>query len=248
MTRRSAHPIDLKLPFWRYAELFAAADHAFLLDSALVEGRLGRHSFLGAGPAALLTGRRPAGPELGMDLELVTWKTISGNQLGQPTVETERGDPLAALRDLLAAYGADLPPEEPAEIPFTGGLVGYFGYETGRAVELLPDTARDDLPLPDLAFGIYDEILAHDHATGRTTLHLTCRGTDGPADRLAWWQDRIAAFEKNEPAPAPDTDALVRPTGRRTASTGPLRPRRLPRRRPAMPRAHPGGATSSRSA
>ena len=61
MTRRSVHPLDLELPFWRYAAMFAAADHAFLLDSALDPRRRGRWTFVGGRPAALLTAKRRRG-------------------------------------------------------------------------------------------------------------------------------------------------------------------------------------------
>jgi aminodeoxychorismate synthase component I len=211
MTRRYDHPIALAHPFWRYAGMFAGDDHAFLLDSALVDGRLGRHSFLGGRPAAVLTGRRVAGSDPGMDLELTTWKSPAGRVSDPPTVAVFRGDPFAALRDLREAYGSSLPAAAPPGVPFTGGLVGYFGYEAGYAIERLPDTGRDDLQLPDLAFGVYDEVLAHDHASGRTTLHLIDRGGGDGAEQLAWWRDRIGRFESRDLPPVPDSRSQAGP-------------------------------------
>ncbi|HYG57424.1 MAG TPA: hypothetical protein VD902_05095, partial [Symbiobacteriaceae bacterium] len=34
--------------------------------------------------------------------------------------------------------------------PFCGGLTGYIAYDAGRCLERLPNTARTELPLPDL--------------------------------------------------------------------------------------------------
>ena len=53
------------------------------------------------------------------------------------------------------------------ELPdFTGGLVGYAGYDTARYYEpdKLTDTApKDDRRLPDLSFGLYNELVIFDH-------------------------------------------------------------------------------------
>jgi len=46
----------------------------------------------------------------------------------------------------------------PGESAFTGGAVGYFGYELGHLFERLPAAARDDLHLPDLHIAFYDTI------------------------------------------------------------------------------------------
>src|SRR5574343_465154 len=41
------------------------------------------------------------------------------------------------------------------ELPFTGGLIGYFAYDFGRRLECLPAQAQDDLALPDARLGLY---------------------------------------------------------------------------------------------
>ncbi len=47
--------------------------------------------------------------------------------------------------------------------PFQGGAAGYFGYDLARNIETLPETAKDNPDMPDLAVGIYDQVLAFDH-------------------------------------------------------------------------------------
>ncbi|WIF69320.1 aminodeoxychorismate synthase component I [Metapseudomonas otitidis] len=49
------------------------------------------------------------------------------------------------------------------ELPFTGGLIGYFAYDFGRRLECLPAQAQDDLALPDARLGLYAWALVSDH-------------------------------------------------------------------------------------
>ena len=74
------------------------------------------------------------------------------------------GDPFAALkalpRDESVSGGDDLP-------PFTGGAVGYAGYDAVRRLERLPATNPDPIGLPDAWFGIFDAVIAFDHVRHR---------------------------------------------------------------------------------
>ena len=69
------------------------------------------------------------------------------------------GDPLEAMETLLAQREVAATPGQP---PFIGGAVGYFSYDLGRQIERLPDTARDDLQLPELHLAFYDHLIAVD--------------------------------------------------------------------------------------
>ena len=139
-------------------ELFAALSDrpgSFLLDSALPAGGLGAWSFIGFDPFLTF---RAKGDEITL--------TRDGR------AETRRGDPLAALRELLQRY-----PSEPAEdLPFTGGAVGYFSYELCVRLERIPRTSPDDLPTPDMEFGFYDGILAYEHASRK--YHMVANPVD----------------------------------------------------------------------
>ncbi len=53
--------------------------------------------------------------------------------------------------------------------PFTGGAVGYAGYDVVRYVEDLPNPPADDRDLPDMAFAFYDSMLVFDHITKTIT-------------------------------------------------------------------------------
>ncbi len=199
--------VNPNCPPWRLVPRLGG-DGVFLLDSALGSGSMGRWSFVGGRPAAMMTAKRRRGmtgdgggsPFL---ITLTTWRHPDGRVEHEPVTRTWSGKPFVALRQLQAAYDVTgHSGDEPAG-PFTGGLVGWFGYELAHALEDLPDRGRDDLGLPDLAFLVADEVLAVDHLTGRTTLSVTDRGDE--AERFHWWEERLAVAD---PGPAPASSAV----------------------------------------
>jgi anthranilate synthase component 1 len=121
-------------------------DWSFLFESVVGGERVGRYSFLGAGPFRTFeaSGNRT--------------RTREGS--GR-SVEAEASDPLRVLEDMIAAYRA---PNLPALPRFCGGAVGYAGYDTVRYVERLPNAPPDDRNIPDLSFGFYDRMVIFDHA------------------------------------------------------------------------------------
>ncbi|WP_336666933.1 aminodeoxychorismate synthase component 1 [Enterobacter mori] len=70
-------------------------------------------------------------------------------------------DPLVQLQQAINALGLSATPNP--DLPFQGGALGLFGYDLGRRFETLPDIAQDDIPLPDMAVGLYDWALIVDH-------------------------------------------------------------------------------------
>ena len=90
------------------------------------------------------------------------WSFLGASPSGE--ISGRDTDPFSALRALprgeAAAGGDDLP-------PFTGGAVGYAGYDAVRRLERLPDTNPDPIGLPDAWFGIFDAVIAFDHVRHR---------------------------------------------------------------------------------
>ncbi|TCI01833.1 aminodeoxychorismate synthase component I [Corallincola luteus] len=75
-------------------------------------------------------------------------------------------EPFEAMRCLQQEFMPELPS---CELPFCGGWLGYFSYDLGRYIEKLPNTAIDDISLPDLALGLYDKGLIRHKQSGKVT-------------------------------------------------------------------------------
>lgn len=56
-----------------------------------------------------------------------------------------------------------------ANVPFAGGVLGYWSYDLARRMVSLPNIAPDTERLPDMAVGLYDWALVLDHQ-----LHTAC--------------------------------------------------------------------------
>src|SRR5213075_2219708 len=69
-------------------------------------------------------------------------------------------DFMATVRATLQRFRSVTLPNLP---PFTGGAVGYFGYDMVRTIEDIPDTTTDDLGVDDAVLMFYKTILAFDH-------------------------------------------------------------------------------------
>ncbi|WP_276851566.1 aminodeoxychorismate synthase component 1 [Enterobacter oligotrophicus] len=98
-------------------------------------------------------------------------------------------DPLMQLQQEISALKLSATPNP--DLPFQGGALGLFGYDLGRRFETLPNHAKEDIPLPDMAVGLYDWALIVDHQ--RQVVSLVSH-SDVNA-RLAW-------LEAQKPAPA----------------------------------------------
>ncbi|HUK83130.1 MAG TPA: anthranilate synthase component I [Verrucomicrobiae bacterium] len=82
----------------------------------------------------------------------------------------ERGDPLNGVQRQMAKFKPVAMPGLPR---FTGGAVGFIGYEYIHHVEpTVPKPARDDLRTPTLCFMITDTILIFDRVT--QTIKILC--------------------------------------------------------------------------
>ena len=81
---------------------------------------------------------------------------------GQPSTEFMQN-----LRSTLQRFRSV---ELPGLPPFTGGAVGYFGYDMVRTVEDIPDTGRDDVGADDAVLMFYKTVLAFDHL--RHQIHI----------------------------------------------------------------------------
>src|ERR1700730_15927154 len=112
---------------------------SFLFESAESNDHVGRYSILGSDPRIYFeaSGRKILIEE--------------GNQTRE--FETEE-DPLIELQKLMAQFKAVTLPGLP---PFTGGAVGYIGYDSVRFFEpTVGEPPPDQLKVPDMVFIITD--------------------------------------------------------------------------------------------
>jgi anthranilate synthase component 1 len=134
---------DTLTPVSTYLALRQQGIPSFLFESVEPNERIGRFSFVGAGPEALLRAR-------GHDVII--------RKNGSETVY--QGSVFEALAEMSRSYG--IPGGEGAE-GLAGGLVGYLGYNTVRSLESvdIPDPGpRDE---DDAVFGLFPTAVRFDH-------------------------------------------------------------------------------------
>ncbi|MGN2640153.1 aminodeoxychorismate synthase component I [Nocardia takedensis] len=211
--RHAMVDISLRLPFHLYQQVFASASYSFLLDSAKQDARLGRYSFLGGDPYLVFQARRAAEGHPSGDVQVRL--TDSSPGVRGPEVRAYRtGDVFGELAGLLDRLRVR--PTSTA-VPFTGGAVGYFGYEAAAFVEDVPSSGVDDIGAPDVLFMFVDSVLATCHETGRCYLSIVGRGqtVDQAEAEIARvrrrWLERIAHLEDNPPAPWTGPTRAVEP-------------------------------------
>ncbi|MEU6145441.1 aminodeoxychorismate synthase component I [Streptomyces sp. NPDC047081] len=155
-TRRIATAVDAEAAF---ARMYGASRRAFWLDSAMVEEGVSRFSFFGddSGPLA----------------EFVRYDVDSGRceieRAGRPTRKVT-ASVFDYLRRQLTSRRVDA---EGLPFDFTGGYVGYFGYET-KADCGSPN--RHSSEVPDACWLFADRLIAVDHLKGFT--YAVCLAED----------------------------------------------------------------------
>ncbi len=70
-------------------------------------------------------------------------------------------------------------------VPFTGGVVGAFGYELGNYLERLPEQKADLIDLPLLSLGVYETVIAFDHGSHQAWIISHAADAAEVAKRLA---------------------------------------------------------------
>ncbi|MCG3175773.1 MAG: Aminodeoxychorismate synthase component 1 [Candidatus Omnitrophica bacterium] len=154
--RRSSVPAllsDRLYDPWHLCRLLRGRTAGSLLESARTHERSGRWSIIGAG-----------------EPELFAVRAGRASWLGKPLA----GRPLDLLRRLLRARRRSPAPEP--RPPFTGGAIGYIGYEAAPLFEpTLPYKTAGDTGLPDLCWAFYDTGAVVDHLAGRTLFFAPSR-------------------------------------------------------------------------
>jgi len=159
---------DLDTPLSIYLKL-ANAPGTYLLESVIGGERFGRYSIIG------LAARER--------IEVASGRARLFRD-GQVAEERDAGDPLAYVDEYLKrAAAAPLA----SSLRFTGGLAGYFSYDTVRYVEqkLARDSRPDPIGLPDIRLLLSDELAVVDNLAGKVHLIVYADAREPDAYRNA---------------------------------------------------------------
>ncbi|RPJ02765.1 MAG: anthranilate synthase component I, partial [Chloroflexi bacterium] len=155
---------DLETPVSVYLKLAQVSEASFLLESVEGGEQVGRYSFLGVNPKGILT---------------VQNHTVTTTRHGVTSMR-----PLAPGEDPLHMVEHEFERVRPVKLDglprFIGGAVGYLSYDVVRYFERLPETATDDLNLPDAAFLLADTLVIFDHAKHQLIVLANAHNTGDP--------------------------------------------------------------------
>lgn len=152
---------DTETPI-RIFQHFYQDRRAFLLES--VEGgvKWARYSFIGTDPFLMIKGK------MGM-MEIET----------KDGVRKMEGKPIETLKSYLRSFRSPSLAELP---PFTGGAIGFFGYDLLQYYEQLPAHELDDMQMNDIQFMFCDQVIVFDHMKQQiqviANVHIPDKATD----------------------------------------------------------------------
>ena len=86
------------------------------------------------------------------------------------------------LKELIKKFNYDLPKDLP---PMALMLVGYFGYDTIRFVEKIPNEAKDDLNIPDIRLQRPSKIIIHDNLK-KKLFFISCNYNEKQCSNLSY--------------------------------------------------------------
>lgn len=136
---------DTLTPVLVYQKLRKLSKLSYLLESVEQNEKLGRFSMIGINPQAVFKS---------------TGNSISIESYEADHVKEFIGNPIDALFQMAEEMSIS---EMPEIMPHQGGMVGYFGYDSIRYIEEIPDNNPNDLGLPESFFILPKNMVVFDH-------------------------------------------------------------------------------------
>ncbi len=133
---------DFLTPTMVYVRLRKKGRFSFLLESVIKGQQIGRYSFIGVNPVDFLVEK-------------------------EASQGVATGSFFAKLQKYLKERNTIHLPHLPR---FSGGAVGYVGFDMIRQIEKLPNPPADELNIPDALLGIFEELIAFDHVKNQVFL------------------------------------------------------------------------------
>src|SRR5919106_3789675 len=146
---------DLLTPVSAFLKIAEHSDYAFLLESVEGGEHVGRYSFLGKDPFLILRS---------------TDGTTTIDRAGQ-TKESDKPF-ITTLRELMASFHSPFVPGLPR---FTGGAVGYLGYDAASWFEPVKLQESTEPGQEEAGFMLFDTVLAFDHVRHRILIIANAR-------------------------------------------------------------------------
>ena len=168
---------DLDTPLTLFAKIAGEEKHIFLFESMEGGEKWGRYSFIGYDPLLTFSSK-------GSQIDIESFAGDIAEDI------LSKSNPLESLQCLLeslkAAENEDLP-------RFSGGAVGFIGYDMVRFIEELP-CEKEELDFPDSSFMVPRIVLVHD--SFKQTVTVICWvAKDNNIDNRNLYDDAIARID-----------------------------------------------------
>lgn len=161
---------DLETPLSAYRKIRGAGE-SFLFESVEGGEHIGRYSFVGCNPRAVIR-------QDGSHVQIIE----NGRVTESAVVGRDVKDGLEIVERLMKKYRAVAVPGLPR---FTGGAVGFIGYEFIHDVEpVVPRPPLDELKTPVMYFLVADQLLIFDRVAQTITVLVNAilEDAEGPVD------------------------------------------------------------------
>jgi len=199
---------DFETPLSAYVKIRGAGE-SFLLESVEGGEHLGRYSFVGCNPRAVIRqlGNRVEVLKAGKVTESFTVRPKQAHNPQTAFAEDTRARPGAVaptesnlLNDGLEAVQRVMERYRVVRVPglprFTGGAIGYIGYEFIHDIEpVVPRPPHDELQTPTLYFLIADELLIFDRVAQTITV-LVNAFLDEHADPTSAYEEAVSEIDR----------------------------------------------------
>ncbi len=151
---------DLETPLSAYRKIRGQGE-SFLFESVEGGEHIGRYSFVGCNPRAVI---RQTGPRVDL---IENGRVIESFTIGPDGPKAVK-DGLVVVQEVMRRFRPVALPGLPR---FSGGAVGFIGYEFIHDIEpVVPRPPRDDLKTPTMYFLIADELLVFDRVAQTITV------------------------------------------------------------------------------
>ncbi|HOC57917.1 MAG TPA: anthranilate synthase component I [Verrucomicrobiota bacterium] len=183
---------DVETPLSAYRKIRGPGE-SFLFESVEGGEHIGRYSFVGCNPRAIIR-------QVGRTVEVIENGKVVEAFAIQPAAGGGGSSPADGLRDGLEAVERVMRKYRPVSVPglprFTGGAIGFIGYEFIHDVErVVPRPPQDDLQTPVIYFLIADQLLIFDRVAQTITVLVNAVLADAPSPAEAY-EDAIGEIDR----------------------------------------------------